>query len=41
MVVEEEKKEYSFDNRHQLGDNIDHLFITFSILYMPSGKERI
>ena len=23
------KKDYSFDNQHQLGDNIDHLFIIF------------
>jgi hypothetical protein len=24
------KKDYSFDNQHQLGDNIDHLFIIFA-----------
>lgn len=38
MVVEEEKKEFSFDNRHQPGDNVDYLVIIFTILCITSGK---
>lgn len=34
------KKEYFFDNRHQLGDNIDHLSIMFSSFFFNNKRNK-